>query len=316
MQDSQSISKTRNYVKRRIVRAFVGDSREHQLVTTHISQQNTDPSFNLYKFELYPCSLKVLRPGGHVISKRGKRRAISSFSWASKRRLRFIAANAQPSLISQFGMTYHNRIPSGREVKRDLNSFLVSLRRTYPGIGYLWILEFQERGTVHFHLWLTLPVGYGLHQYMAGKWNDIAEPESEDHLWWHLRDGSKDPRENNFIFWEMKSAGYLCKYLDKDHQKRVPEGFEGVGRFWGCSRGLIPEGVIVIDQAIDDRFSYVPWKPSKMILRTVCKSQERKHKKKTKWTNWGRRSKGNYTILEGRSIYEGLIDYHKKQPPF
>jgi hypothetical protein len=144
---------------------------------------------------------------------------------------------------------------------------------------------------------------------MAGKWNEIAEPKSEEHLKVHLH-------KKNFIPWEMRSAGYLCKYLDKEHQKRVPEGFEGVGRFWGCSRGLVPAGVIVIDQAIDDRFSHVPWKPSRMILRTVCKSQERKHKKKTKWTNWGRRSKGNYTILEGRSIYEKLINYHEKQSPF
>ncbi|MCJ7789667.1 MAG: hypothetical protein MUP69_05710 [Candidatus Atribacteria bacterium] len=303
MQDNQSLSETRESVNPR------KDPGGSPLVTTHISEQNGQPSFNLYKFELYSCSLKILRPGGHVISKRGKRREISSFSWASKRRLRFIAANAQPGLISHFGMTYHHRIPSGREVKKNLHTFLISLKRAYPGIGYLWILEFQKRGTVHFHLWLTLPVGYGLHQFMAGRWNDIVEPESEEHLKFHIH-------EKNLIPWEMRSAGYLSKYLDKEHQKRVPEGFEKVGRFWGCSRGLVPAGVIVIDQVIDDRFSYVSWKPSKMILRTVCKSQERKVKKKTKWTTWGRRSKGNYTILEGRSIYEGLIDYHEKQSPF
>lgn len=324
MQDGQRISKIGHNVN-------PGDGPGgSSLVTTHISEQNGQPSFNLYKFELYPCSLKILRPGGHVISKRGKRREISSFSWASKRRLRFLAANAAPPLISHFGMTFHHRIPSGREVKKNLHTFLISLKRAYPGIGYLWILEFQKRGTVHFHLWLTLPVGYGLHQFMAGRWNDIAEPESKEHLKFHLH-------EKNFILWEMRSAGYLSKYLDKEHQKRVPEGFEKVGRFWGCSRGLVPTGVIVIDQAIDDRFSHVPWKPSKMILRTVCKSeaiddrfshvswkpskvflrtvcksQESQVKKKTKWTTWGRRSKGNYTILEGRSIYEGLIDYLEK----
>jgi len=55
---------------------------------------------------------------------------------------------------------------------------------------------------------------------------------------------------------------------------------------------------------------------SLMILRTVCKLAERKIRKKTKWTNWGRRSKGNFTVLEGRSAYEQMIDFHKKQSPF
>ena len=296
MTDSQSIPKNRVEVN-------------SPLVTTHISEQTSSKRWLKFKFELFPCSLKILRPGCHYITKRGKRGAISSFTWASKRRLRFTAANAEPGLISQFGMTYHKKSPGGREVKSDLHRFLVELRRAYPGIGYLWILEFQKRGTVHLHLWLTHPVSYGLHQFLAGRWNEIAEPGDEEHLKVHLH-------PENFIRWEMRSAGYLCKYLDKDHQKRVPDGFEGVGRFWGCSRGLVKPGCIVGDQCIDDTFSHVSWKPSKMILRTVCKSQERKFKKKTKWSSWGRRSKNNYTVLEGRRIYDELIDYHKKQSPF
>jgi len=220
-----------------------------------------------------------------------------------------MAANALPSLISHFGMMYHNRVPSGREVKRDLNRFLVDLHRTYPGSGCLWILEFQRRGTVHFHLWLTVPVSKELHEFMANLWHRIAEPGSEEHLRFHLH-------LKNFIPWEMRSAGYLCKYLDKEHQKKVPDGFEDVGRFWGASRGLVKPGVIVGDQEMDDIFSNGFRKASKMILRTVCKSQERKIKKKTKWTNRGRSSKGNFTFLEGRSIYDGLIDYYKKQSPF
>jgi hypothetical protein len=265
--------------------------------------------------------VKIVRPGSHVISKPGKKKAISSFTWASKRRLRFKAVNAWPALVSQFGMTYHLRSPSGREAKKDLNEFLVILRWAYPGVGYLWIFEFQKREVVHIHLWLTLHVSYEVHQFLAGHWNQIAEPESEDHLWWHLRngkmsDGSYNKKEDNFIPWKIGGGSYLCKYLDKDYQKRVPEGFEGVGRFWGSSRDLVKSPEVITDQFLNDTFSYVDWKPSKYFLRSVCKFQERRIKKKTKWTNWGRRSKGNYTILEGRSIFDALVDYHEKQSPF
>jgi len=243
MQDSQSISKTGHNVN---LSDISGGS---PLVTTHISEKNSYIPFNLFKIELFPCSVKILRPGGHVISKRGERGIITSFSWASKHRLRFIAANASPALISHFGMTYHHRRPSGREVKKELHNFLIQLRSRYSGIGYLWILEFQEREVVHFHLWLTVPVGPELHRFMAELWNKIAEPRSKKHLRVHLH-------LKNFIVWTMRSAGYLCKYLDKEHQKKVPEGFDGVGRFWGASRGLVKPGVIVGDQEIDDTFSH------------------------------------------------------------
>lgn len=321
MQDGYSISKEISSVKSPRVGRFFdldakGKKRFIPLVTTHISEKDSD-IFDLFRFELYSCSVRILRPyWGPVIFKRGKRRAIDSFSWASKRRLRFTAANALPALISQFGMTYHKRNPSGREVKKHLHNFLIQLVSEYPEIGYLWILEFQRRGVVHLHLWLTYPVSPGLHRFMAELWHRIAEPESAYHLWWHLRDGSRNPKENNFIPWGMRSAGYLCKYLDKEHQKRVPDGFGEVGRFWGASRGLVQAQGIVTDIELDNSFPHVSWKPSKMILRTVCKSQEKKIKRKTRWTNQGRKAGRNYTVLEGRSIYEGLVEYHKKQSPF
>lgn len=290
---------------------------ESSLVTTIISQQKAPwIPFTNFKLELFPCSVRVLRPGSHVIPKPGKKGVITSFTWASKRRLRFTAANAQPALISQFGLTYHTHAPSsGKEVKADLNRWLVRLRRAYPEMGYLWILEFHPKkgshheGWPHIHIWLTETVGYGLHQFMAGSWNEIVEPESDEHLNHHLH-------PENFITWEMRSAGYLTKYLDKESQKRVPHGFVDVGRFWGASRGLVKDPLLVGDRKIDDTFSHVPWKPSKYILRTICKSQERKLKKRNKWKNYGRRSNRNYTILEGRAIFERLIEYHDKLSPF
>jgi len=39
----------------------------------------------------------------------------------------------------------------------------------------------------------------------------------------------------------MKKGGYLCKYLEKKEQKNVPNNFENVGRFWGCSRNMVPD---------------------------------------------------------------------------
>ena len=286
---------------------FVKTPDAPPLVYRRISER-LKPSVGAFSLELYPSSVKILRPNNFNFKGGGSRKEIASFSWASKRRLRFRALNAFPALISQFGMTYHFRIPDGREAKEDLHIFLVALRRECSGVGYLWILEFQVRGVLHFHIWLTLPVSDDLHGFLASTWNRIVEPGNKEHLTRHLQN-------KNFISWEMKSAGYLCKYIDKEHQKRVPEDFQGVGRFWGSSRGLVKPGKLVLSSELKESFKGVDEKAPEKILRSLCKSQEKKISWK-KFKHRARRSKGNYTLLDGRGALNRIIDYWEKEAPF
>jgi len=186
--------------------------------------------------EIYPRSVKVMRPWKGWNPTPPKREALRGLSKKAQARLWFIVRNAFPELISQICLTYHESNPDGRQIKKHLKRFLKLLMEKYP-CGYLWVLEFQRRGFPHFHLCLTLPFDTpGLHQFMARTWNRIAEPESEKHLIWHAH-------KKNFFEWSEK--GYLSKYLDKANQKKAPEGFEGLGRMWGASAGLVPEPVKV-----------------------------------------------------------------------
>ncbi|WP_183362457.1 rolling circle replication-associated protein [Geomonas limicola] len=230
------------------------------------------------------------------------RSEISSFSAASKRRLRFTASNAFPELVSQFALTYHNRQPEGRTVKAHLNTFLTSLRRKYPEVRYLWILEFQTRGTAHFHLFLSLPhTTPNLQGFMAEKWHKIAEPDSPELLRFHQH-------PNNFIAWEMGSGAYLCKYLDKEHQKAVPVGFSGVGRFWGNSRGIVPPAQEISTEEIDAAFNSSDvvnpstgeitkegFRASIFIVRTLCRHHE-KLLKRSPWKSSARKRPTSYTL--------------------
>jgi hypothetical protein len=151
-----------------------------------------------------------------------------------------------PQLVSQFCLTYHQANPDGATAKKHLNAWLSAFRRLAPGVGYLWILEFQSRGVPHFHVWLTAPYSEGLWKWLGRAWNRIAEPDSPEHLWWHT-EARVDPRsgkvQRSFMAWDMKGAGYLRKYMSKEAQKCVPEGFGFVGRFWGCTRALVPEPI-------------------------------------------------------------------------
>ncbi len=275
------------------------------LVTTHISEN----SISRFGLELYPVSVKIVRPSFAESDKRGIRAAISSFTWGSKKRLRFQAANALPALISVFAMTYHEKLPEGREVKEHLHNFLIQVKNEYPDVKYLWILEFQKRGFPHIHCFFTKAYSVEFHIFCAELWNRVSgEGKSWEHRKVHFH-----PKQ--FIPWEMRSAGYLTKYLDKEHQKRVPEGFKNVGRFWGSSRGLVPEPEKISERDLYRRFSGVDSKAPKKILRALCKSQEKKMKSKS-WKNYARRTTKNYTLIQGRSALDQLIEYWEKEAPF
>lgn len=295
---------------------------EGPLVNRHISQRK-NPVKSLL---LWPRAVKLERsfkkdfPG-----KRGERSEISSLSLASKKRLKFTASNAFPSLVSQFGMTYHRKNPNGHEVKTHLNAFLVALRRKFPSVRYLWILEFQSRGTPHFHLYISLPHDTpGLHEFMAETWHRIAEPKSQQHKRVHYHD-------RNFIPWDMGSGSYLCKYLDKEHQKAVPEGFTGVGRFWASSRGLVPEPIKVEMADIDNAFSYQivdeetgevqEFSAPEYVTRQLCRHHE-KSLKRSPWKSSARKRPTSYTLPSAAPIYSQLEYYLSRlrrptaPPPF
>lgn len=202
-------------------------------------------------FLILPRDVKVIRDYGPQAQpehlKGAVRGEVEMFSRHSASRLTRTARNAMPELVTQMVLTYHESVPDGEAAKRHLNAWLMALRRAVPGVGYLWILEFQTRGAPHFHVWLTEPYSERLWKRLGKAWNRIAELQSAKHLWWHT-EARPEPKKGwtqAMIPWEMNGAGYLRKYMSKEAQKCVPDGFGWCGRFWGSTRNLVPIGVEV-----------------------------------------------------------------------
>lgn len=175
---------------------------------------------------------KFSPPSDH---QRGKRGSVEIFSYSSRRRLLELCRNSGHYINSQICLTYHFALPEdGKAVKKQLNSFLTGLRYQYPGIHYVWVLEFQKRGFPHFHLFTDrVHEDKQFQKWCARAWNKICG-ESEQHL-------KFQEHANNFMRWSMESGQYLVKqYLSKMDQKIVPEQYLSVGRFWGNSRNMIP----------------------------------------------------------------------------
>lgn len=192
---------------------------------THISVNRTSCQVHRY----------VKRPNPAKSQKYGTRGKIDSFSDKSRAKLKRVAGDCFPLLISQFCLTYgSDNIPAdGRETHLHLHRFLTNVTRKFKGSTYLWVLEFQSRGVPHFHVFFSFPHSTEKQNYLAKTWVRITKG-SDKQLKVHLH-------PKNFTPWDMKKGGYLCKYLEKKEQKNVPPEFENVGRFWGCSRNIVPD---------------------------------------------------------------------------
>lgn len=114
----------------------------------------------------------------------------------------------------------------GKKVKRDIKVFGQRVKRRFAntkGFSLFWFLEFQANGQPHIHFFTTNFIHYA---WLAQNWAEIVESGNPD----HIKSGTQiDPIKAG----RYGIASYASKYAKKSSQKVVPEGFEGVGRFWG-----------------------------------------------------------------------------------
>lgn len=170
----------------------------------------------------------------------GARRAeVTEFSRASRRRLAFVASNTSVTFRTMLCLTYPRDFPSdGREVKRNLHAFLVWLQRDLGGCWYLWFLEFQKRGAPHVHILVDWPwpssrtAQRDFRFRVAMQWYRVVGSGDSR----HLAAGTSCERIRS----KTGTARYAVKYASKMQQKWVPAGYRNVGRFWGCSRAVVP----------------------------------------------------------------------------
>lgn len=198
-----------------------------------------------------------VRPGGVKVSyrfpgferwsetsTRARRGRVREFSKRSRRRLMQEARDFEQLGIRPHYMqtlTYPGSfevvVRDGRQAQRHLKAFRKRLERYFEreGIsrwGGLWFEEFQRRGAPHFHILLW---GAGIEaidikafqKWTAQAWADIVNHPDEHEYAKHVKAGTRTEKLHEQDF------RYAVQYMQKAEQKRVPEGFRNVGRFWG-----------------------------------------------------------------------------------
>jgi hypothetical protein len=261
--------------------------------------------------EVFPASIRVKRPfnGQKPTPPDRSGSGLQGFSDKSRSRLRFTAANSAHVLRSQFCCTYHDYWPiDGREFKRHLDRFLTAARRAFPFLSYLWVAEFQTRNAPHAHVFLDLPATAENRDILAHIWSRIVDPSDPSLLAFHCH-------SKNMIEWKMGSGSYLCKYLDKQHQKAIPDGFRNFGRWWGNSRGLVPDPDTITPADLQDEFPQVDEEtgeihegnPTAYLVRIVGRYHEKKNSR-----SWFRRTSRSATVLTGAPIFRQALEYLRR----
>jgi len=191
-----------------------------------------------------------------------ERKKIYMVSKRSLSKLALLVRGCEVKFTSLMTLTYGANFPmSGKVAKKHLHHFLVAAKRRFGPFEYVWVLEFQERGAVHFHIATTLPEPTELDRVIfAGIWAEISTPFS----WWYssleeidgrlyfkqelYSDKAVFAQHSHPLAWEKVRQGdslhhYFAKYSMKIRQKKVPSYYQDVGRFWAASVGVrLPDG--------------------------------------------------------------------------
>ena len=168
-------------------------------------------------------------------SKLGSRSNIAAFSSSSGRRMRAFLRECVPEYRVMVTLTYPASFPlDGRVTKEHLRRFVQELKRDaerkYSGIDLkkwscFWFMEFQRRGAVHFHLFVTCSYPK---QWIAETWYRIVG--SDD-----IRHKHAGTRIEKLRAGRKGTISYASKYAAKQAQKEIPDFLKNTGRFWGVS---------------------------------------------------------------------------------
>lgn len=167
-----------------------------------------------------------------------KRGEITEFSARSRQRLRCkIASVCRNELPYFLTLTYPAEWTWDVELwKRHLKIFSQRFERRFPTAGFIWKLEFQERGAPHFHPFVWgIPESDGLRaiiHFISEAWFEVVGSGDEK----HFKAGTSVERIRSV----MGAMRYVSGYASKNDQT-LP-GMK-VGRYWGVvARSNIPWG--------------------------------------------------------------------------
>jgi len=188
---------------------------------------------------------------------------VCGFSSKSRLRLmRFLARIRMKGVRATFITLTFRGYPSNAEAKRCLHAFLNQMYRSFPEASAVWRMEYQKRGSIHFHL-----ICFNLPYW---DWKEILE------TWKRITHQTVARIDVQLIRSRRGVMNYVSKYIAKVEKRNgkaffiYPPYLHGrrkwkKGRFWGYHNkkalplGEMVKGVLTVGKEIK-RISDAAWK--------------------------------------------------------
>ena len=135
-------------------------------------------------------------------------------------------------------LTYADNMQDLKQSKKHINYFFKKLTKDYPKLKYIYVLEFQERGAIHYHILCSIKLNIKTSE--SKKYKPKAQKELENYFrvnYWSNR-GFVDIRnlESEGI---TNVAKYVSAYLVEDLLKLDLEGHRAYGYSLNINRPII-----------------------------------------------------------------------------
>jgi len=175
----------------------------------------------------------------------GGRGEVKEFSPSSARRLKKYLRECTAEYDVMVTLTYpegHGK--DGPASKRHLRELIRRLRRYSvrrcvdpERWSCFWVMEFQQSGSIHYHLAVT---GYYPKKWLSYEWFHICGTDDSRHQ-------QAGTRIEKIKSGKSGLGSYFAKYAAKSVQKEVPEDLTWSGRFWGVSgwRGTVSAAIMI-----------------------------------------------------------------------
>jgi len=192
----------------------------------------------------------------------GVRGRIHKFSVKSRQRLlRLFARMRMKNVRTTFLTLTFAKYPTNREAKRALKAFIQYIRDNFKQASAVWRMEYQGRGSIHFHV-----IAFNMPFW---KWQDLLA------TWKNCSNQAKARVDIRLVKSRKGTMHYVSKYLAKPDRKHSSTFFIHApyqqkgrhwrkGRFWGYVNknalpfGKLVEGVLTDEKTIK-RLSNAAW---------------------------------------------------------
>lgn len=157
---------------------------------------------------------------------------------------RLIASNSD---LDKFITLTYSETVSMEDSKKHLAYFFTKLRRKQDGLKYLWVLEFQGNGNIHYHILTNLDIKIDAVKHRKSERHKEVEREFASEFWKHgfvdIRDLKAEGNTN--------VARYLTAYITKDMLDKDLKS----ARVFGYSRNTLDKPITtkVLETAIKNQ---------------------------------------------------------------